>query len=78
MMRQTLGSSLKVFYSSRLKSLSLFSLFTEDVLNCIFFRTEGLFVGIFSCHNSIHCCCVLRCFLEKAVAYQWMHHRVHR
>lgn len=44
MMRQTLGSSPKVFYSFRLKGLILLSLFTEDVLNCIFFRTEGLFV----------------------------------
>lgn len=44
MMRQTLGSSPMIFYSSRLKGLILFSLFIEDVLNCIFFRTEGLFV----------------------------------
>lgn len=43
MVTQTLGSSAKLFYSSRLKGLILFSLFIEDVLNCIFFRTEGIF-----------------------------------
>lgn len=56
MMRQTLGSSPKVFCHSRLKVLILFSLFIEDVLNCVFFRTEHLFVGFFSFHNRIHCC----------------------
>ena len=44
-MIQTLGISLKVFYSRRLKVLILFSLFIKNVLNCVFFRTKGLFVG---------------------------------
>lgn len=55
MVTPTLGSSVKVFYNSRLKSLILFSLFIEDVLNCVFFRTEGLFV-VFLAAITIHCC----------------------
>lgn len=53
MVTQSLGSSVKVFY--RLKSLILFSLFFEDVLKCVFFRTEGLFV-VFLAAITIHCC----------------------
>lgn len=42
MISQTLRISLKVFYSPRLKVLILFSLFIANVLNCVFFRTKGL------------------------------------
>lgn len=52
MIRQTLGISLEVFYSPRLKVLILFPSFIENVLNC-FLCDKRLVVGLFGCCNKI-------------------------
>lgn len=80
MIRQTLGSSPKVFYSSRLKVLILFSLFIEDVLNCVFFRIEGLFVFFLAAITAVIPVRLLLplCSEMKAVPYQLIYHKAHR